>query len=125
MKLTAVLVCVAACGGDPKTPPVDMAANIDAKPATAVETACGSEIATVMAPAGSLAYMPAATTITQGQVVKFEMPAIHDVNPHPTLPTDSGLRVPFSSTKCFRFTAAGTFNFFCRPHGFAGSITVN
>jgi plastocyanin len=79
--------------------------------------------ATVLTMAGNN-YMPKDTTITQGQVVKFDMNANHDVAPS-VAPTDSTLRVPLGGTKCFRFTAAGTFNFKCTPHGFVGSIIVN
>jgi len=68
-------------------------------------------------------YMPMATTITQGQVVKFTMNAAHDVAPNGA--SSTGLVVPLGGERCYRFTSPGTFSFKCTPHGFTGTITVN
>ena len=121
-----VLALLAACGGS-EDPPVG---EVDAPPggSSIMEvTPCAGEAATVTADPSDQAtmYMPPATTITMGQIVKFELPAAHNVAPHPTMPSDPNLRVNFGQTKCFRFTMPGTFNFICTPHGFRGTVTVN
>jgi plastocyanin len=69
-----------------------------------------------------LAYSPAATSITVGQTVQFVMPASHNVSG--TGANATSLMVDFGATGCFKFTAAGTFNFKCTMHGFTGSITA-
>ena len=124
LRCSLVLCAFAACGGGGDDPPADSAASADAPPST-IETItpCAGESATVMT-TGAFSYMPAATTITAGQIVKFVMDPSHDVAPK-TAADDKGLRVGFGATKCLKFTTAGTFNFKCTPHGFAGSITVN
>lgn len=68
-------------------------------------------------------YMPAATTITVDQVVKFTMNGLHDVAP--IAPTDTDLVVPFGEERCFKFTTTGVARFKCTPHGFTGIVTVN
>lgn len=72
---------------------------------------------------GSDVFMPMATTISVGDVVKFVMPGIHDVVPNTGV--DAGLSVGLGDTKCLKFSTAGTFAFHCGPHGFPGTITVN
>jgi len=123
--VSLALFVVGACGGSDDPPAVDASGsgNIDAPAATvqAVEP-CVGESATVSSEIGFM-YTPMATTITQGQIVKFVNRGDHDVAP--TGISDTGLRVGFGATKCLRFTKAGTFNFKCTPHGFVGSITVN
>ncbi len=115
----------AACGGDDgEETPVD--ASIDgATAAGAVMVTCpASPAATVVTTDASNAYMPMATTITQGQVVKFTMSSSHNVA---TLnaASDPALLVGFGQERCFMFTKAGTFSFKCSPNGFTGSVTVN
>jgi plastocyanin len=46
------------------------------------------------------------------------------VQPNTQTTTDPGLVVNFSETKCLKFTAAGTYGFYCGPHGFSGTVTV-
>ncbi len=115
---------LAACGGsDSKTP--DAGKTPDAAGAATVSavTPCpATPDATVMT--SGFAYSPMATTINMGQVVKFVMPAEHNVVPNTTM-SDPGLMVNFSETKCLRFTQTGTFGFHCAPHGFTGTVTVN
>src|ERR1043165_4791726 len=123
IRRSLVLCVLAACGGggDDDNPPVDMPMT----QSTIMEvTPCAGESATVTADNASFAYMPKDTTITMGQIVKFVMPSTHDVAAK-TSTDDPGLRVNFNQTKCLRFTATGTFNFKCTPHGFTGSVTVN
>ena len=120
-----VFVALAACGGSSEPPPPEP----DAPPSSALMevTPCAGEAATVTANPSDQAtmYTPPMTTITMGQIVKFEMPAAHNVTPHPTMPSDPNLRVNFGQTKCFRFVQTGSFNFFCTPHSFRGTVTVN
>ena len=136
MRLALLAVAILGCGGneDPKT--ADAPRQIDARIVDAgpdappdaptdvrvVNCAGSSPAKTVTAEDNTDAYMPAATTITVNQVVQFEMPPTHNVVP---VASDPGLTVGFNQTKCLQFTATGTFNFKCAPHGFTGSITVN
>jgi plastocyanin len=120
-RLTFVLVsALAACGGDDggSTPPVDMAppvtlSVVDPCPATAD--------ATIMTLATR--FEPMATTITQGQVVKFVSTSTHPVKAQAG--TDATLAIPEGATKCFRFTSPGTYKFNCTFHGYVGTLTVN
>ena len=125
-----VFVLLAACGDDGGTTLPDAAANIDApgSSATVMEVSCTgiTPAATVMTTDASFSFMPMATTISVGQVVQFTTSPSHDVAPNPSAAkTDPGLKVGFNKTACLKFTAAGTFGFFCQPHGFVGTITVN
>jgi plastocyanin len=114
---------VTACGGDDGGATID-AGTIDSAGATIarVDPCPGTVDATVIT-TGANMYMPAATTISQGQVVKFTMNGAHDVAA--TMGTNAILAVPLGGERCFRFTAPGTFTFKCNPHGFTGMITVN
>ena len=112
---------LAACGGDdggnnpmPDAPPMASIVRVDPCP--------GTTDATVITTTANM-YMPMATTITQGQVVKFTMNAAHDVAPNGA--SSTGLAVPLGGERCYRFTSAGSFGFKCTPHGFTGTITVN
>ena len=111
-------------GGGAATP--DAAVTIDAPASTLVEVSpCpGAPDATVVTTDSADRYDPAMTTISQGQVVRFQTSFNHDVAPLPPM-TDDSLVVGFNKSRCFRFTAAGTFRFKCTPHGFTGTITVN
>jgi plastocyanin len=96
---------------------------IDAAPAaptvTVVDCATATVAGTVTAP-GS-AYSPANTTITSGEVVKFTMPAIHDAKSR----TPGLFHVMFGQEQCLKFEGTGTVEFFCVPHQFTGTITIN
>ncbi len=120
---------LAACGGGDGTPAKMDAAKMDAaKIATVVTVDCATTTAaaTVLEMDNVAAFMPMASSITMGQVVKFTTSSIHNVKPNPIAAmTDSGLDVTFNTTKCLRFTATGTFGFMCSVHGFAGTVTVN
>ena len=128
-RLAMVAVVLAACGGsDNKT--VDSQQMIDSPGSggsnVQMVTCPATPAATVMT-SGS-AYSPMTTTISQGQVVKFVMPSQHNVVPG-HVPSDSAIADPsltvnFSETKCFMFTATGTFGFHCGPHSFNGTIVV-
>jgi plastocyanin len=136
------VMLLAACGGDDGgTSPID-AKGIDAKvidapvvdaqivdapidaAATVVAVTCPTDPVPPTITTGSNVFTPDNVTIAQDEIVKFVMPSIHNVVPDTTLPTDPGLRVDFNETKCLQFTALGTFNFKCQPHGFKGHVTV-
>ncbi|MDQ3340076.1 MAG: hypothetical protein M4D80_33370 [Myxococcota bacterium] len=69
------------------------------------------------------AFSPTSATITQGQVVKYVTTATHPVKAQPG--TEATLAVPEQQTRCFRFTATGTYKFQCAIHSYAGTLTVN
>jgi plastocyanin len=128
VSFAALFVALGACGGSGggDDDGGDDAPGVDAPAATVVEVSpCPATPDKEVLTDATFKYQPQMTTITQGQVVKFTMDPSHDVAPSRNMPTDPGLRVGFGATKCLRFTATGTFNFFCTPHGFTGSITVN
>lgn len=128
--LASAFVLLAACSGDDGGGMVtfDAPQSIDAPANAVMEVSCTgiTPSASVMTNDASFSFMPAATTISVGQVVKFTTSASHNVAPNPSAPkTDPGLSVGFNKTACLKFTAAGTFGFFCMPHGFTGTVTVN
>jgi plastocyanin len=127
MRPAWIAILFFACGGGDPPGSVDALAGDDGPPSAVVEvTPCTGEAATVSAESAEAgSYSPPATTISQNQVVKFVMSGAHNVVPHPTQPSDPNLAVGFGETKCFRFTQPGTYTFFCQPHGFAGTVTVN
>ena len=118
---------VAACGGgDDGGGGVDSGADGPAQATVvAVDPCPATPDAVVMTENTSFSYMPAATTIGQGQVVQFVTSTEHDVKPSSSKPSDPGLVVGFNKTACLRFTATGTFTFICSIHGFSGTVTVN
>jgi plastocyanin len=127
--IACVLVLLAACG-DGGPAPIDAPSSIDApgNTATVMEVSCTgiTPAAMVVTTDASFSYMPMATTITKDQVVRFTTSTSHNVAPNPSAAkTDPGLAVGFNKTACLKFTATGTFGFFCMPHGFVGTVTVN
>lgn len=126
--LLGLLVAMAACGDDGGGMTVaDAAVSIDASTNKVVEIACPAlPAATVMTVnTNDTSYMPSATTIAVGGIVKFVMSTFHDAGPNPIATSDPGLVVGFGATKCLKFNSVGTFGFFCSAHAFAGTITVN
>jgi plastocyanin len=124
----ALLITLAACGGDKPSVAVDAAVPIDAPPPapTVLEVVCPSTVPlTVEAPDADLVYVfaPANQTIAVGQIVKFTMRSSHNVVPNVSM-SDAGLAVGFNETKCLQFTKAGMFGFYCGPHFFTATITV-
>ena len=121
--VAAFVLVIAACGDDGTSVDAPPAANV-----AAVDCASNAPTQTITAtgtmPDGSDGkFMPMSVTITKGQVVKFVMSQLHNMAPNTG--TDPALTVNFGETKCFKFNAAGTYNFHCTPHGFQGSVVVN
>lgn len=112
--LTAVLLCLASCGDDNSTEPTDDG------PFTGTIRVLDTR------------FSPAAVTIAAGDSVtwRWEGSMGHSVEEgtsltNPTPLFDSGVKT--SGTFGYRFTAAGTYPYFCRPHfavGMKGTITV-
>jgi hypothetical protein len=142
MRYVVLIVALAACGEDNKKTP-DAAKTVDAKPIDAAidakvidappdaqafvlaVTCPATPLGPITTTAAEFKYTPSTLTVPLNGIVRFTMSANHDVRPSLTMSTDSGLRVLFGQDKCLQFTTAGAFNFFCGPHGFTGTITVN
>lgn len=128
MKRVAMVLVLAACGGDDNNTTADAPpVSIDAPPSTVQAVTCPATPAATVITSGFM-YMPVTTNITQGQIVQFMMPAQHNVVPGHTPAdnaiADSSLNVNFSETKCFMFTSPGMYGFHCGPHSFNGTIVV-
>lgn len=124
--LLGVLVAMTACGDDGGGMTVMADAMVDAVPAKVVEIGCPlTPAATVMSTdANDTSYMPMATMIAAGGIVKFVMSPTHDAAPNPITTSDPALTVDFGETKCLKFNTPGTYGFYCTTHAFAGTVTV-
>jgi len=124
-RVVLAALLVAACsdpggGGTADAPPtIDMNTN-KVVPVTCPATAD----ATITVNMAGTSYMPMATTVPVNAIVKFMMTSLHDAKPNTLTTSDPGLVVGFGETKCLKFTATGTFGFFCTAHSFAGTVTV-
>ncbi|MBK7078643.1 MAG: hypothetical protein IPH44_40890 [Myxococcales bacterium] len=143
--LASTTLLLVACGDDGgSTPPIDAPVSIDAPGAvdapatidapvaidapaatTVVEVPCaGATIASEVSAPG-FQFTITDSTIAVDAIVRFTMPLSHSaVSGSPAGTNDGKFTVSFNETKCLRFTAAGTFPFWCNPHQFTGSITV-
>lgn len=99
---------------------------IDASNNKVVPVTCPTgTVPTVTTVNGTDAYMPMATmNVAVDGIVKFVMSSLHNVAPNTIGTSDPGLTVGFGQTKCLKFTATGTFSFFCTSHSFAGTVSV-
>lgn len=128
MTKTTILAAVAAalvlgaCGDDGGGGGGDDAPDVDAPPVAAAveEVDCaGATIAETITTQG-FAYSPMTVTISVGEIVQFTPQSGHDV-----ASDEQGLfNVPLAGEGCFRFDEAGSYGFFCTPHGFTGTVTV-
>lgn len=109
---TSTALSAAACSDDPSPPDQDAAALV------AREVGCPAVVAaTVTAP--GFAFMPSLVTLSPGDIVKFAMPASHDARS-----TDDLWDADFGGETCVEFDTAGTYDYYCVPHGFTGQIVV-
>jgi plastocyanin len=115
-----------ACGSsstsvDAPPPAIDAAPpTVDAAPpGVAMEVDCTTAPTAPVVVTQGFNFSPVNTPIAAGSVVKFTMPAEHNV-----ASATVGLAVDFSATKCLKFPTAGIYMFHCVPHGFVGTITV-
>jgi plastocyanin len=132
MKFAVTMATIlAACGsGDDGTTQKDAAGSGSGSNVTATVSvvACTGTPPVVSTDSDTAMHYTYSTTtppsITVGSMVHFMMTPAHNVIPSLTLATDPGLKVGFGADVCLKFTKAGTFNFVCMTHGFAGSVTV-
>lgn len=103
--------------------PID-AIRVDAMTSVNVVQCPGNPDLAISAATG--VYVPSTATINVNDVVRFTPgDPNHDmVSGTPGTP-DGRFATPLGQTTCLRFTAAGTFPFFCTVHSFTGTITVN
>ena len=117
------MLVVAACdtGGSGQVS-VDAAPDAPPVPVVALED-CPPFVAATIEDSPTM-FIPKATTIPKGEVVKFVITAEHFVLPNTLTTTDDALRVSRGQTKCFKFNVPGTYGFLCGVHSFTGTITV-
>jgi plastocyanin len=134
--IDAALVDAAGCGdcdapNDASEPDADTSDAIDAAidaMSTVNVVQCPGNPALVIginAMEDGYTYTPDVQTISVNDVVKFD-PAgtFHNMVSGSGGNEDGQFSTPTSEVTCLRFTAAGTFPFFCNIHSFTGSITV-
>ncbi len=128
MKRLMMLLALAACGGDDggSMQTADaMGSGSGSGSNKVMSVTCPTTAdAMVTVNASGDAYTPKTQTVPVNAVVKFVMTATHDAKPNTQTTSDPGLSVGFGETKCLKFTAAGSYGFFCSAHGFNGTITV-
>jgi plastocyanin len=108
-----VMLVAIGCAGD------DAPARPDAEPQPrdVVEVDCATATIAATVSTAVNAYDPDTTTISVGQVVRFNPAASHDVS-------NADFRVPFGGNRCFRFDAAASYTIVCTAHGFTGTVVV-
>jgi plastocyanin len=115
----AILVFATACGGSSSN------TTIDSPPASTVQPViCPGTVAQTITVTGTTTFMfsPMTSTINVNDVVHFNTTSLHPVASGSNGVADG--KFSANGDACFKFTAAGTFPFFCQVHGFTGSITV-
>ncbi len=127
MKAVLAALALVACGGGDGGGGNDAAPSDTAQSSVMVVTPCAGEAAMIQSLATR--FEPMSVTVTMGQIVKLVAEPSgsdsHDIKPALSGNTDPALVVGSGQSKCFRFTAPGTYNFRCSIHGFVGSIVVN
>jgi len=127
MRVRTSLACLilAACGSS-SSPTTPDAPTADAPPPTVRTVTCPpGDMPMVTTSDGVFAFDPMTTGISVAGIVKFVISPAHDVGPDPSMPSDSGLRVPRGQPPtCLEFDKAGTFHFICTFHAFRGTIIV-
>lgn len=106
---------------DPDAVPID--ARIDAMSTVMVVQCPGNPDLSISAATG--AYVPSTGTISVNGVVRLTPgdPNHNMVSGSNNTP-DGLFSTPLGQTTCLRFTATGTFPFYCQIHQFTGTITV-
>ena len=118
----AILVVTACETGGGGGVSIDAAPDVPATPVVTLSSCPATVAATIMD--SPTMFIPKASTIAVGDVVKFVITAEHFVIPNTLTTTDPALMVSRGQTKCFRFNVQGTYGFLCGVHGFTGTITV-
>lgn len=122
LSLALSLCLAAACGGGSSSSPDAPVSGIDSAPAEVEVVACTGVTPAATVTVVNFQFSPSATTINVGDVVHL-MPTAS----HPTASGSGGTpdgKFNVSSDACLKFTKAGTYPFYCIPHGFTGTITV-
>jgi plastocyanin len=101
-------------------------AGIDAMSSVSVVTCPVTPDLEIAVNGGGTAYMPNTGTISVNGVIRFTPGDPNHDMVSGTAPNADGLfDTVAGDTVCLRFSAAGTFPFFCQVHGFTGTLTVN
>ena len=122
------LLCLVACGGDgggggkdgstTDGPPRDAAPDAPPDAPTAVRRVDCPPQPDATVTTSNFMFTPATVSIKVNNVVRFAPELDHNVIPHPTRPSDPGLRSgQLGEVRCLQFTTAGSFNYRCQPHG--------
>lgn len=120
-RLGLVALVLAGCDTGGSTT-VDAMPDAPAVPVVALSSCPATVADTIMD--SPTRFIPNASTIGVGDVVKFVITAEHFVLPNTLVNTDQVLRVARGETKCFQFNVAGSYGFLCGVHSFTGAITV-
>ena len=115
MKLLALALLVCACdpGG---TAPATVDANTES--VTRLASCEGQTIAATITTVG-FAYSPDAVTVNVGDIVE-----LHPSSEHDAVATDGSFSVGFGVDACLQMNEPAVHDFFCEPHNFHGTITV-
>jgi plastocyanin len=117
----ALALAAAACGSSSNNNTIDSPAS-----STVQALSCsGITPAATVTVTGTTSFMfsPMTVSIHPNDVVRFMTSSFHPVQSGtPSAP--DGKFGPTSGDNCFKFTAAGTFPFFCNVHLFTGTVTV-
>jgi plastocyanin len=114
----SILLVVAACGGS--------SSSTDAPSQSSVQPViCPAAPAQTVTVTGTttFAFSPMTFTINVNDVVHFNTTSMHPVASGAGGVADG--KFSTNGDACFKFTAAGTFPFFCQVHGFTGAVTVH
>lgn len=115
VRFLACALLAAACSSSPAdSSSPDAASNAAVR---VVDCATASPATTVTTPGNR--YDPPEVTIPVNGVVRWMLPAQHDVSS--TIP---GLHVDFGGTVCLQFAEARQYDYRCSAHNFLGKITV-
>ena len=129
------LLGLIACGGggdggkDGATvdgPPRDAAPDAPTDAPTAVRRVDCPTMPDATITTNNFAFMPLTVSINVNEIVMLMPEDIHSVIPHPSKPSDPGLRNGATGeVRCVQFTEVGTFNYRCGPHAsMEGVVTV-
>lgn len=100
-------------------------APIDAPSSVQVINCPGNPDMEISAATGAYVFTPSSATISANGIVRFTPGASNHDMVSGSGGTANGLfATPLGQVTCLRFTAAGTFPFFCSQHGFTGTLTV-
>lgn len=112
-----------AIDADPDAVPID--APIDAMSSVMTVTCPVTPDLEINAATGAYVYTPSSATINANGIIRFTPGGSHNMISGTQASPNGLFATPTGQITCLRFTAAGTFPFFCSVHGFSGSITVN